>query len=79
MDNKKTVGTIFDTITFDSTLQLDSMIDTMDEVQINFLTIKALESAFNRGAFNLIETEIVSKIIRKTSYIPIVNSEKSVK
>ena len=69
MDNKKTPGNIFDTIKFDSSQQLNSLIDTMDDAQINFLTIKALESAFNRGAFTLVESEIVSKIIRKTSYI----------
>lgn len=69
MDNKKTLGNIFDTIKFDSSQQLNSLIDTMDDAQINFLTIKALESAFNRGAFTLVESEIVSKIIRKTSYI----------
>ena len=68
MDNKKTLGSIFDTIKFDSSQQLNSLIDTMDEAQINFLTIKALESAFNRGAFTLVECEIVSKIIRKIDY-----------
>jgi len=77
MDNKKTLGNIFDTIKFDSSQQLDSLIDTMDEVQINFLTIKALESAFNRGAFTLVESEIVSKIIRKIGYTVVVeNSEQ---
>jgi len=77
MDNKKTLGNIFDTIKFDSSQQLNSLIDTMDEVQINFLTIKALESAFNRGAFTLVESEIVSKIIRKIGYTVVVeNSEQ---
>ena len=76
MDNKKTLGNIFDTIKFDSSQQLNSLIDTMDEVQINFLTIKALESAFNRGAFTLVESEIVSKIIRKIGYTVVENSEQ---
>lgn len=77
MDNKKTLGNIFDTIKFDSSQQLNSLIDTMDEVQINFLTIKALESAFNRGAFTLVESEIVSKIIRKIGYTAVIeNSEQ---
>ena len=77
MDNKRTLGNIFDTIKFDSSQQLNSLIDTMDDVQINFLTIKALESAFNRGAFTLVESEIVSKIIRKIGYTVVVeNSEQ---
>lgn len=75
MDNKKTLGTIFDTITYDSLTQLDNLIDTMDDAQIKFLTTKALESSFNRGIFSLIECEIISKIIRKTSYTVIDNSK----
>ena len=70
MNNKKTLGTIFDTINYDSPSQLNNLIDDMDDAQINFLTIKALESAFNRGVFTLVESEIISKIIRRTSYIP---------
>ena len=44
MDNKKTLGTIFDTITFSSSSQLDSLIDDMDDVQIKFLITKASSS-----------------------------------
>ena len=75
MDNKKALGTIFDTITFNSSSQLDNLIDDMDEAQIKFLTTKALESAFNRGAYTLTECEIISKIIRKTSYDIITDSQ----
>jgi hypothetical protein len=75
MDNKKTLGTIFDTITFNSSSQLDSLIDDMDDVQIKFLITKALEASFNRGAYTLIECEIISKIIRKTSYDIIADSQ----
>lgn len=74
MDNKKTIGNIFDTIRFDSSQQLNSLIDTMDDAQINFLTIKALESAFNRGAFSLVESEIVSKIIRNIGYTVVIEN-----
>ncbi len=76
MDNKKSLGTIFDTITFNSSSQLDNLIDNMDDAQIKFLTTKALESAFNGGAYTLIECEIISKIIRKTSYDVIIDSIK---
>jgi hypothetical protein len=75
MNNKKTLGTIFDTITFDSSTQLDNLIDTMDDAQIKFLTTKALEASFNRGSYSLIECEIISKIIRKTSYTIIDNPQ----
>ena len=68
MNNKKPLGTIFGTITYDSQLQLDNLIDAMNDEQIKFLTSKALEASFDRGTFTLIESEIISKIIRKTSY-----------
>ena len=56
--------------------QLDDLIDNMSEEQINFLTIKALESSFSRGTFTLLESEIVSKILRKISYQEIENTPK---
>ena len=68
MNNKKNMGTIFDTISWENKKQLDDLIDNMSEEQVNFLIIKALESSFSRGTFNLIETEVVSKILRKISY-----------
>lgn len=68
MDNKKTKGTIFDTISWESTKQLNNLIDNMDDEQVRFLIIKALECSFSRGSYTLLESEIVSKLIRKVSY-----------
>ena len=76
MNNKKNMGTIFDTITWEDKNQLDSLIDNMADEQINFLIIKALESSFTRGTFSLIESEIVSKILRKLSYQEVDNTPK---
>lgn len=59
---------LFDSISWESSSQLNKLIDTMDDEQVRFLIIKALESSFARGAFSLIESEIVSKLIRKISY-----------
>ena len=62
------MGTLFDTISWENKKQLDNLIDNMSEEQMNFLIIKALESSFTRGTFNLVESEVVSKILRKISY-----------
>jgi len=68
MNNKKNINMLFDSISWDSSSQLNKLIDNMDDEQVRFLIIKALESSFTRGAFSLIESEIVSKLIRKISY-----------
>jgi hypothetical protein len=68
MDNKEIKQTIFETISWTNAQQINDLIDNMDSEQVRFLTIKALESSFSRGAFNLLESEIVSKLIRKISY-----------
>jgi hypothetical protein len=68
MNNKNVKGTIFDTIEWVSQKQLNTLIDDMDDEQVRFLTIKALECGFSRASFSLVESEIVSKLIRKISY-----------
>lgn len=67
---------LFDTISWESSTQLNKLIDNMDDEQVRFLIIKALESSFTRGAFTLIESEIVSKLIRKISYQENVDNEE---
>jgi len=68
MNNNIKKGTIFETIEWSTSKQLNSLIDDMSDEQVRFLTIKALESSFARGSFTLIESEIVSKLIRRISY-----------
>jgi len=76
MSNKKNINMLFDTISWESSTQLNKLIDNMDDEQVRFLIIKALESSFTRGAFTLIESEIVSKLIRKISYQENVDNEE---
>jgi hypothetical protein len=76
MNNKKNINMLFDTISWESSTQLNKLIDNMDDEQVRFLIIKALESSFTRGAFTLIESEIVSKLIRKISYQENVDNEE---
>jgi hypothetical protein len=76
MNNKKNINMLFDTISWESSTQLNKLIDNMDDEQVRFLIIKALECSFTRGSFTLIESEIVSKLIRKISYQENVDNEE---
>jgi hypothetical protein len=66
-EDVKTFGTLFDDLNYESPLVIDKLIDDMSEKEVNYLTILALKSAFNRNSYSLIESEIVSKIIRNLS------------
>lgn len=66
--DKKTEKRIFDVISWETNKQINDLIDNMDDEQVRFFTIRALESSFTRGTFTLLESEIVSKLIRRISY-----------
>jgi hypothetical protein len=59
------IGELFDTIQFTSQSEIDDLIDNMNSEQIRYITTLALAASHRRGCLNLLETEIVSKIIRK--------------
>ena len=65
MDSNKFLGTIFDDLNYDDPDTIDKLIDELESHQLNYLIILALKSAFNRNSYSLLESEIVSKIIRK--------------
>ena len=64
--NKEIIGEIFNTISYTSSDDLNNLIDNMTDEQLSYFTRLALTSAFHRGSFSLTESEIVSKIIRKS-------------
>jgi hypothetical protein len=64
--NKEIIGEIFNTISYTSSDDLNNLIDNMTDEQLSYFTSLALTSAFHRGSFSLTESEIVSKIIRKS-------------
>lgn len=64
--NKEIIGEIFNTISYTSSEDLNNLIDNMTDEQLGYFTSLALTSAFHRGSFSLTESEIVSKIIRKS-------------
>jgi hypothetical protein len=62
--NNEFLGEIFGSINYTSNEDLNQLIDNMTPEQLKLFTNLALTSAFQRGSFNLIESEIVSRIIR---------------
>jgi hypothetical protein len=58
------LGEIFNSITYTSSEDLNNLIDNMTQEQLKLFTNLALTSAFQRGSFTIVETEIVSKILR---------------
>lgn len=68
MDNNEKkdefLGEIFNSLTYNSNEDLNQLIDNITPEQIKFFTNLALTAAFQRGSFTIVETEIVSKIIR---------------
>jgi hypothetical protein len=62
--NKEIMGEIFNTISYTSSEDLNNLIDNMNGEQIRYFTTLALTSAFQRGSFSLVESEIVSKVLR---------------
>jgi len=44
--------------------QLDTLLYSMDRNVATVFLIQAVEYAFERGAFNLVESEIISKSVR---------------
>jgi hypothetical protein len=63
--NDEIIGELFDTIQFRSQTEIDDLINNLNTEQIRYITTLALSASHRRGCLNLLETEFVSKIIRK--------------
>ena len=64
MDNNQKTK-IFGTLEVDSPQTLNILIDNMTKEQSIFLLIESVKYGHNKGLFTLIESEIISKAIRK--------------
>jgi hypothetical protein len=62
--NEQILGEIFGSVVYRSHEELNQLIDNMNNEQIRYFTTLALTSAFQRGSFSLVESEIVSKVLR---------------
>lgn len=68
MDNineeRQPIGYLFDSIAIYSPQDIENFIETLNEPQSFFAIKKAIELAYNRNVFTLVESEILSKSLR---------------
>ena len=62
--NKEIIGELFDTIQFKSEDEINTLFDNLTPEQVKYLTTLALASSHRRGCLNLLESEMVSRLIR---------------
>jgi hypothetical protein len=62
--NNEILGEIFNSIAYTSSEDLNNLLNNISSEQLKFFTNLALSAAFQRGTFTLVESEIVSKILR---------------
>lgn len=74
MDNKgenivdqEPVGSLFENINYYSLIDLEKFISEMNSQQALYCIIQACNSAYKRNVFSMIESEVLSKAIRKIS------------
>jgi hypothetical protein len=62
--NEEIIGSLFDTINYTSKEQVNLLIDNMTNEQAVYCLEQAINSCHSRGAFTLLESELVSKSFR---------------
>ena len=63
-ESHQSLAVLFGKLEITDNTQLDTLLYSMDRNVATVFLIQAVEYAFERGAFNLIESEIISKSIR---------------
>jgi hypothetical protein len=61
------LGVLFDTINYYKLEDLEKFISELNHDQALYCIIQACQSAFKRNSYNIIESELLSKAIRKIS------------
>jgi hypothetical protein len=69
MEEKEPIGFLFNSIPYYTQDNLNNVIDNMSQEQVVFFVTQALQYSFSQGSFNMLESEIVSKSIRKLNTI----------
>jgi hypothetical protein len=58
------IGSLFDSIDYTSKEQINTFIDNMTEEQALYCIEQSIYSCHKRGAFSLMESEVISKSLR---------------
>jgi len=61
------IGVLFDTMNYYKNEDLDRFISNLNQEQALYCILQACQSAFKRNAYNITETELLSKAIRVVS------------
>lgn len=64
-NNNEPIGYLFQSIGYNSPIDLRNMIDSLTAEQSLIFITKSLEYAHSKGVFTMIETEIISKSLSK--------------
>jgi hypothetical protein len=67
MENNQPLAVLFNRLEINSEEQLETILQTMDKSIASVLLIHAVKHAFERGVYNIGETEVLSKCIRLLS------------
>lgn len=61
---EKPIGSIFDNTNYYNLSDLDSFISSITYEQAMYFLVEAVQSAYRRNAFTMVESEVISKSIR---------------
>jgi hypothetical protein len=61
------LGVLFDTINYYKLEDLEKFISELNHDQALYCIVQACQAAFKRNSYNIIESELLSKAIRKIS------------
>lgn len=66
-DIQQPLGVLFDTINFYKMDDLDKFINELNHDQALYCIIQACQAAFKRNSYSILESELLSKAIRRIS------------
>ena len=65
VENREPIGLLFDSINYYSVDELDMFISNLTHEQSMYCIIQACQAAFRRNIFTMVESEVLSKALRK--------------
>ena len=68
------LGTLFESVEYFKLEDLDKFITDMNHDQALYCLIQACQSAYNRNVFTMLESEVLSKALRKMTTPNVVNN-----
>lgn len=70
------LGVLFDAINYYKIEDLDKFLNNLNHDQALYCLIQACQSAYKRNAFSILESELLSKALRKISTPNVLDNEE---